>query len=394
MSGGYDDNNLAPPVRQNVAGGDVTAIIPQNLDEIWRVSKYVFAGGLSPASLTKGKTEEAAISAVAVCIMAGAELGMKPMMALRSFTVIGGKPALYGDGLINVVRSSGKAAFIETGYVKNNRSILRAAGVLPSAEDEAEFPGCTEEAYKALTEDERTFGFCKAKRNDTDEIKVTIFTVDDAKRAGLYQDQPIVNKQVWENRVQVWRDVPNDSPWYRFYKRMYMWRAAGYCLRELFADVLGGIRDEFEQREISDIEGMRDITPTSRKEPPAPDEPPPPPEDEVTTKEPPAPIDGDIEPPKPKPAKKPTEAKKPERVIDAKPEPGKPQAENSGAANEPFDLTAYLDRLEADLGATATVEDFEEAWGSRDPMATLEGDDVGQAIANGIYNRIQQEKGF
>lgn len=95
--------------------GQVTAIIPQSIEDVFRVAKGVVQSGLAPDALVKGKDADQAAMAVAVAIMSGAELGLKPMVALRSFTVINGKPALYGDGLINVVRQSGKAAYLRTG---------------------------------------------------------------------------------------------------------------------------------------------------------------------------------------------------------------------------------------------------------------------------------------
>ncbi|MCO4316305.1 hypothetical protein M8997_003845 [Phyllobacterium sp. 21LDTY02-6] len=217
-----------PPVL--MVGGSVNAIVPQSIEEIWRVSKMVVMAGLAPKALVGKKTGEDAVSAVAISVMAGAELGLPPMVALRSFTVIGGRPALYGDGIINVVRRSKKAAYIRTGY------------------DEA-----------------RGVGWCEAKRSDTGEEKRTEFSVADAKRAGLWDDRPTVKKQDWNTKQ--WNEVPNEAPWFRYPQRMQQWRSAGYCLRELFADVLGGITDEYEAREIAgesyEPERAKDITPPS-----------------------------------------------------------------------------------------------------------------------------------
>lgn len=214
-----------------VVGGNVSAVVPQSVEEMWRVSKMVVLGGLAPKALVGRKVGEEATSAVAIAVMAGAELGLPPMVSLRSFTVIGGRPALYGDGLINVVRRSRKAAFVKTGY------------------DVA-----------------RQVGWCEAKRSDTGEAKREEFSVDDAKRAGLWDDRPTVKKQDWETKT--WKDVPNDAPWFRYPQRMMAWRAAGYCLRELFADVLGGITDEYEAREIAGDDAI-DVTPSSAPIPPA-----------------------------------------------------------------------------------------------------------------------------
>lgn len=225
-------------------GGQVIAIVPQTFEETLRVARAVVASGLAPSALIGKLTGDDAAAAVAVAIMSGAELGLKPMVSLRSFTVINGKPALYGDGLINVVRMSGKVAYLRTGCEERNGKMV---------------------------------GFCEAKRLDTAEDKRVEFSQDDAVRAGLWPSSPTVRRKVWENNQQVWKDVPNDTPWARFPQRMLAWRAAGYCLRELFGDVLGGIRDEYEVREIDEAETMRDITPEKPSLPPKPPAPPAPP---------------------------------------------------------------------------------------------------------------------
>ena len=346
------------PVKTNMpalaGGGQVMAIVPQTFEETFRISRAVVSAGLAPSALIGKKTGDDAASAVAVCIMSGAELGLKPMVSLRSFTVINGKPALYGDGLINVVRQSGKVKSLDFGYTKYSRRLLRAAGVLPSEEEEKEFPGCTEEAFKALSEDERAGGYCEAERLDTGEKKTVIFTVADAKRAGLYQDNPTVDKYVWENGSKVFKkDQPNDAPWYRFYKRMFGWRAAGYCLRELFGDVLGGIRDEFEAREIADAEDMRDITP---RQPPVPPKPPVPPGSEEQHVEDAQTVD----------------------VTNEEPQQSDPSE---------FDAAAYFEELETALAGAMDEATVEEAWTGLDPEGTFDGDDTNIEIAYKIKAR-------
>jgi hypothetical protein len=219
-----------------MVGGAVNAIVPQSIEEIWRVSKMVVMAGLAPKALVGKKTGDDATSAVAIAVMAGAELGLPPMVALRSFTVIGGRPALYGDGIINVARRSKKAAYIRTGY------------------DEA-----------------RGVGWCEAKRADTGEMKREEFSIADAKRAGLWDERPFVKKQDWNTKQ--WSDVPNEAPWFRYPQRMQQWRAAGYCLRELFADVLGGITDEYEAREIAGEIYEPEASKTLDLQPPSPSKP-------------------------------------------------------------------------------------------------------------------------
>lgn len=279
-------------------GAQVVAIVPRTFEETFRVARAVVASKLAPAALI-GKLEgDDAASAVAVAIMSGAELGLKPMVALRSFTVINGKPALYGDGLINVVRQSGKVAYLRTGSDERNGKLV---------------------------------GWCEAKRNDTDEDKRVEFSQDDAERAGLWQTEAIVTK--WNKFERRNEQKPNDSPWWRFPQRMLAWRAAGYCLRELFGDVLGGIRDEFEAREMVDFDGILDVTPsapsTSSLNPPSP---------------PKAPVDG-------------------LDTIDA--------AEKS-SSEQGFDLGEFLEELETSLASAKDEAEVEEIWTDYDAAAVLE----------------------
>jgi len=283
------------------AGGNVLAIIPQTFEETFRIARAVVAAGLAPAALIGKKTGDDAASAVAVCIMSGAELGLKPMVSLRSFTVINGKPALYGDGLINVVRQSGKVAFLKTGHEMRDGQMI---------------------------------GFCHAKRNDTGEESRVEFSQAEAVRAGLWDDRPTVRKKVWENNQPVWKDgQPNDAPWYRYPQRMIGWRAAGYCLRELFGDVLGGIRDEFEVREIDEVETMRDITPDKPALPPKPPAPPAPPAKAAET-------------------------------VEAAPvtEPTEPE----------FNLGDFLEQIETGLAGAKDETDVAEIWNDFDAPSTLE----------------------
>lgn len=260
-------------------GGNVTAIIPQSIEDVFRVAKGVAQSGLAPAALVGNKDENAAAMAIAVAIMSGAELGLKPMVALRSFTVINGKPALYGDGLINVVRQSGKVEYLRT--------------------------GCDER-------DGQMVGWCEAKRNDTGEDKRVEFTQAQAQRADLWK-------------------TSGNTPWAKYPERMLAWRAAGYCLRELFGDVLGGIRDEFEAREIADAE-FEEVQ--AAPKPPTPPSPPSPPSnDEPETVE-------------------------PEAVTCVH-----------------FDLESFLAELEEVLAGADSEETVEEVWDSFDVEATLTDDE-------------------
>jgi hypothetical protein len=233
------------------------------------------------------------VAAVSTCIMAGAELGLPPMVSLRAFTVINGKPALYADGNVAVVRKAktpeGKhiAEFLKTGYTEVRDLVCpvckgrfadleQATAHMLLTDDEAHTRAEKKlndahisyaKAFTLTEPTDKSFAWCEAKRSDNGEIYRETFSIEDAKRAALWDDNPHKRAKVWKDkktgtgREQVWvDDAPNDAVWFRYPRRMMMWRAVGYCLRWLFADVLGGMADEYESREI---EGMIDITPAA-----------------------------------------------------------------------------------------------------------------------------------
>ena len=89
--------------------------MPQSFEELQRIANTVIAGGLAPAGLIRrlkdhASQEEAALwraqnlAAVSGVLMAGAELGLPPMAALRMMTSINGRPVLYGGGNVAIVR--------------------------------------------------------------------------------------------------------------------------------------------------------------------------------------------------------------------------------------------------------------------------------------------------
>lgn len=203
-------NQIAPITRANSA---VAVYLPQSIDEVWRVARMAVIGNMAPESLVKNKDPDAATSACAIAIMAGAELGLTPLMALRSYAVVNGRPSLWGDGIKAVVRQSGRCEYI------------RAGGDL-------------------------TKGWCEAKRSDTGEEMRREFTWEQAKKAGL---------------------SGKTGPWQQHPDMMMERRATARCLNDLFADVLGGI---VSQDEAHDSEPFTDeprvVTPPSPPTPPSP----------------------------------------------------------------------------------------------------------------------------
>jgi len=136
------------------------------------------------------------------CLVAmayGDSLGMAPLQAMQSVAVVNGIPALYGDGMLALVQAS--AAF---------------EGIEESIEDGA--------------------AVCTVKRRGMKPV-VRVFTVDDAKRAGLWGKA---------------------GPWQQYPSRMLQMRARSWALRDAFADVLRGIQSAEEARDIPEV---IDVTP-------------------------------------------------------------------------------------------------------------------------------------
>src|SRR5215210_6712093 len=82
------------------AGAAPQALVPTTLGGVWKLAEIIAASGMAPKDM---KTPEQ----ISVAIMHGMEVGMTPMTALQSIAVVNGRPSVWGDGAIGLVRSSG-----------------------------------------------------------------------------------------------------------------------------------------------------------------------------------------------------------------------------------------------------------------------------------------------
>jgi hypothetical protein len=124
---------------------------------------------------------------ILVAIQWGTEIGLAPMQALQNISVINGKPSVYGDAAMALVQAH---------------------------------PAC--EGVEEFFEDAGTpnpVAVCIAHRRGRKPVTAR-FSVEDAKRAGLW------NKQ---------------GPWTSYPKRMLQMRARGFALRDAFPDALKGL---------------------------------------------------------------------------------------------------------------------------------------------------------
>ena len=156
------------------------AFIPSNVTEAMNLARFLAKTDMVPKAF-KGKAAE-----VFVAMQMGAELGLAPMAALQNIAVINGRPSLWGDAALAVVQR-------HPDYEWHTEAV--------------EGDG-----------DARHGRFTVQRRGQ--EPHTVKFSVADAKKAGLW------------NKEGPWRNYPD---------RMLRWRAAGFALRDKFADALRGM---------------------------------------------------------------------------------------------------------------------------------------------------------
>ncbi|MDO9381868.1 MAG: hypothetical protein Q7T86_03300 [Hyphomicrobiaceae bacterium] len=172
-------------------GGPIMGIVPQNIDEIFRLATGIAKSGLAPPSMATAEK-------LMVAIMTGLELGLPPMFAINKIAVINGKPTLWGDAIPALLWSRG---FKLKEWGEGEGSGLAAV--------------------------------CSVTRPDGSTIERR-FDVQDAIAAGLWGKA---------------------GPWKQYPARMLQMRARGFAARDGAADVLGGLylREELEDEQMKDI---------------------------------------------------------------------------------------------------------------------------------------------
>lgn len=170
------------------------SLAPQNLDEALKFADYLANSDIVPKDFQKKPAN------ILVAVQWGMELGLQPMQAMQSIAVINGRPSLWGDAVIALVRSS---------------------------------PLCE---YVYETDDGETAS-CRVKRVGEDEQTRT-FSMTDAQQAGLKGKQ---------------------GPWAQYPKRMRQMRARSFALRDVFPDVLRGMP---MAEEVQDIPVERELNQT------------------------------------------------------------------------------------------------------------------------------------
>ena len=158
------------------------AIIPRTLTEVSSLAEVLAQSNLMPKDLI-GKSAN-----VVVQILAGQELGLSPMAAIRGIHVIEGRPILSADTMVGLVLSSGLA----------------------------EYFSCVEDTDARVT--------YETKRKGSPNTQRMSWTTDDTKRAGL---------QIKDN-------------WRTHTRAMMRARAKAALARDVYPDILSGTYDPDE----------------------------------------------------------------------------------------------------------------------------------------------------
>jgi len=190
-------------------GGRVAAIVPQDAEQAYRMAQLILRSGVAPRDMQSADK-------IVTAIFHGLEVGMKPIQAVQSIAVINGRPTLWGDGALGVVRGSDLVEDFEETFKGEFR-------VGPECPDD----------FRAV---------CRIKRKDNASDIVREFSVADAKAAGLWS---------------------KSGPWKTYPKRMLQMRARSWALRDGFADVLKGLGITEEVRDFHSVTAMQDVTPVT-----------------------------------------------------------------------------------------------------------------------------------
>lgn len=177
-----------------------------SMDSLFRFSEAVFQSGLAPTSLKNAQ-------AIMIAIEMGLEVGLPPMAALQNIAVVNGRPTIWGDAQLGIVRSTGELEeFSEWYEIKGQKS----------NRNPTEFS-------------EDVTSVCRVKRFGFDAQECA-FSVADAKRAGLWG---------------------KSGPWTQYPARMLRYRSRSFALRDSFGDALRGLLTKEEAEDLPVI----DVTP-------------------------------------------------------------------------------------------------------------------------------------
>lgn len=172
---------------------------PATVKEGMELAAWIAKSDLAPRDY-KDKPQN-----VLIAMQMGLEVGLSPMQAIQNIAVINGRPSIWGDAMLALVQ--------------NHKD------------------------FESIDENQSTAekGVCIVKRRGM-EPQRREFTVDDAKKAGLWGKQ---------------------GPWQTAPARMLKLRARAFALRDTFADALRGLQSAEEQRDFVETTTVEPVRATA-----------------------------------------------------------------------------------------------------------------------------------
>lgn len=206
-----------------------------NLNDMYRFAQYLVKSGMAP----KNDNPEA----IVIKVQFGMEVGLGPMQSVTNISCINNSPAIWGDAALALVKSKPVfGSYFEEATDDELHAIFVAMVLEEDHAEKIKLQKGLMVAQASLKMDHDDFGFSAASYRKGQEVPVfTRFTISDAKQAKL-----------WQRRGH----SGQDTPWVTFPRRMLMWRARGFNLRDNFGDVLKGL---LTTEEAMDIELLKDI---------------------------------------------------------------------------------------------------------------------------------------
>lgn len=174
--------NLSP-------GGQIAALVPQSLDDAFRLSKALAQSGDMVPKHFQGNPEM-----IMAAVVRGMEIGLAPMQALSNIAVINGRASIWGDALPALIQRAGHSI---DSWIEGDGDNMQAVAVVT--------------------------------RGDTGKEYRRTFSVADAKKAGLWGKA---------------------GPWQTYPTRMLQMRARSYAARDGASDALMGLQVAEEMQDV------------------------------------------------------------------------------------------------------------------------------------------------
>lgn len=165
------------------------SLVPRDFREALEFGKLMASSDMVPKDYRNKPAN------VLVAVQMGQSLGLDPMQSIQNIAIINGRPCLWGDAMLAVVKGHRDCKYVHEAFEQNEN---RAT--------------------------------CTVSRRGSPDV-VRSFSEQDARTAGLWG---------------------KDGPWTTYPSRMLQLRARSFALRDAFPDALRGISQAEEQRDIVD----------------------------------------------------------------------------------------------------------------------------------------------